>query len=270
LTSHRALFRVDRDSLAFWVLLGAAVIALVVLVTLTLTPRREAGEPLEARASPFDFGSMPALAPPPSPPISMEPLELPAPSALDPSSAPPADLVSAPRPTDPVSPSSPRSGRTQTPSKPATRTPAAPVWEAWLGKRVALEVGGQAGMLLRHQNFVAQVAPIGSASRALDRADATFVLRPGLSGSGCLSFEASNYKGFYLRHKNFVLQLMRDDKSSLFRSDATFCPEPASGGSLTLRATNFPGHRLTLQWYRVALSPVSAGQAMHVRLRPPP
>ncbi|MFG1610987.1 AbfB domain-containing protein [Actinoplanes sp. NPDC049265] len=258
----------DRDSLAFWVLLGAAVIALVVLVTLTLTPRRDAGEPLEARASPFDFGSMPPLAPLPSPPISMEPLELPPPSPLDPStSVAPADLVAAPRPTTTAPP---RPDPTRTPSKPAARKPAAPIWSASLNQPVALEVGGQAGMLLRHQNFVAQVSPVGSASRALDRADATFVLRPGLANKGCLSFEASNFKGFYLRHKNFVLQLTRNDGTSLFRSDATFCPEPASGGSLTLRAVNYPGHRLALQWNRVALSPVSAAQAMHVRLRPPP
>jgi hypothetical protein len=265
LTSHRALLRVDRDSLAFWVLLGAAVIALVVLVTLTLAPKR-ASEPLEARASPFPFGSIPALAPAPSPTISMAPLELPASSSS--SAKPVAEYVASPRPT-----SAPPTKHYEfpAPGKSPTR-PAAPppVWAAWLNKPVALEIDGRTGLLLRHQNFVAQLSVIGPRSRPLDRADATFVLRRGLADHDCLSFEATNYKGFYLRHRDFVVRLSKNDGSSLFRADSTFCPEPASGGNLTLRAVNFPSHRMAFQWSRVALSPVSAAQAMHVRLRPPP
>lgn len=262
MTSYRDFIRGDRDSLTFWGLLIAAVVALAVLVTITLAPREGAG-PLEARATPYDFGSMPPLNPPPQATISVPPLE--SPSAA-PTGAPTAEYAAAPRRTSVTPSHRPRPSASATPS----RTARPPVWAAWMNKRVALEINGQPGLLLRHRDFVARADTIGGASRALDRADATFVVRPGLADDDCLSFEATNHDNFYLRHRDFVLRLNRQDGSSLFRADATFCPEPAIGDGLTLRAVNYPDRRLALQWSRVALSPVSPSRAMRVRLRPPP
>lgn len=260
LTSIRDVLRGERDTLAFWGLLTAAVAALAVLVTLTLSPQRGAG-PLEARATPFPFGSMPALSPP-SPvqviPIPMEPLPSASSSTVD---SPPRFAVASPPAAHQPSPTKP--------TEPTNPKPEPP-WAAWLGKNAALEFAERPGMLVRHRNFVAQLEKIGSASRALDRADATFVVRAGLAGTGCLSFESSNIDGFYLRHRDFLLRLNKNDRSRLFREDATFCPEPASDGTLTLRSLNYPDRRLTLQWSRVALTPVPSSKALRVRLRPPP
>jgi len=261
LKSFRDVLFGERDSVAFWGLLIAAVAALAVLVTLTLGPRRSA-EPLEVRASPFPFGEMPPLAPQ-SPaeviPIPMEPL---------PSTAPPADgqppkFAVADGPTG-----KPPSNDRPSPSK--SSKPPKPPWVAWLDKPAALEAAGRPGMLLRHRDFVAQLDFIGSGSRPLDRADATFVVREGLAGDGCLSFESANYDGFYLRHHDFLLRLARNDRTPLFRQDATFCPERSADGTLTLRALNFTDRRLALQWNRVTLAPVPASKALHIRLRPPP
>ncbi|GLY95386.1 AbfB domain-containing protein [Actinoplanes sp. NBRC 103695] len=262
MTFIRDVLRGERDTLTFWGLLIAAVTALAVLVTLTLSPRRGA-DPLEVRATPFPFGSMPALSPP-SPvqviPIPMEPLPSASPSTVE----PPARfaVASPPAPDDPT-PTRP----TSSPEKPEKPKPP---WSAWLGRKAALEFAERPGVLVRHRNFVAQLEKIGSASRALDRADATFVVREGLAGDGCLSFESSNIDGFYLRHRDFLLLLNRNDTTRLFREDATFCPEPASDGTWTLRSLNFPDRRLTLQWFRVALTPVPSSKALRVRLRPPP
>jgi hypothetical protein len=258
LTSIRDVLRGERDTLAFWGLLIAAVAALAVLVTLTLSPQRGA-DPLEVRATPFPFGSMPALSPP-SPvqviPIPMEPL----PSATSSTVEPPARFAVA----------SPPAPENKKPAKPPKPPEPEPPWAAWLGRTSALEFAERPGMLVRHRNFVAQLEQIGSASRAPDRADATFVVRTGLAGTGCLSFESSNFDGFYLRHRDFLLRLHKNDRSRLFREDATFCPEPASDGTLTLRSLNYPDRRLTLQWFRVALTPVPSSKALRVRLRPPP
>jgi hypothetical protein len=52
--------------------------------------------------------------------------------------------------------------------------------------------------------------------------DAQFRLRPGLAGSGTVSFESVNYRGYFLRHANNDFQLVRNDGTAQFAADATF------------------------------------------------
>ena len=60
--------------------------------------------------------------------------------------------------------------------------------------------------------------PVGGSE---SRADSTFSVVKGLSNGSCYSFKT--HDGTYLRHRNFVLRADRNDGSSLFKQDATFC-----------------------------------------------
>ncbi|MDG5807822.1 glycoside hydrolase family 43 protein [Streptomyces ossamyceticus] len=52
--------------------------------------------------------------------------------------------------------------------------------------------------------------------------DAQFRIRPGLAGTGTVSFESVNYRGYFLRHANNDFQLVRNDGTAQFAADATF------------------------------------------------
>lgn len=95
-------------------------------------------------------------------------------------------------------------------------------------------------MVVRHRDFLVRVDPASRTSRE----DATFLVRPGLARAECLSLEAVNFRGRFVRHRDFVLRLDRLDDSELFRADATFCPESVRGG-VVLRSVNFPDRFVT-------------------------
>ncbi|MFF4032491.1 AbfB domain-containing protein [Streptomyces sviceus] len=84
------------------------------------------------------------------------------------------------------------------------------------------------------------------------REDATFKQVKGLANASCYSF--ATHDGKYLRHRNFVLRADRNDGSSLFRQDATFCPRDAAYTSATmLESVNYPGYFLRHQNFVVRL-----------------
>jgi hypothetical protein len=94
---------------------------------------------------------------------------------------------------------------------------------------------------IRHYNNAAITSVITSSSPALDKADATWIVRAGLANPSCVSFESYNYPGDYLRHSNFVLYRQPDDGSALFNSDATFCPQPGKNGQgNSFASVNYP------------------------------
>jgi alpha-L-arabinofuranosidase B-like protein len=140
---------------------------------------------------------------------------------------------------------------TRKPSPTPSRTTAAPPAPVQLvaGATVGLEINGQAGVRLRHRNFVARADRVGASSSALDRADSSFVVRDGLTGGGCVSLESVNYPGYFLRHQNFVLRLEQRDRREnpqLFGRDATFCQRTAQG-AVFLESINYPGRSLHLR-----------------------
>lgn len=93
--------------------------------------------------------------------------------------------------------------------------------------------------------------PITSASA---RQDATFKLVKGLSDASCYSFATAD--GAYLRHRDFVLRSERNDGSSLFRQDATFCPRGSKySGAVMLESVNYPGRYLRHQNFQLKLDP---------------
>jgi hypothetical protein len=85
---------------------------------------------------------------------------------------------------------------------------------------------------------ITQLTP-GSPGTA--KADATWVVQAGLAKSSCVSFEAANDPGQYLRHYDFELYLDPDDGSAQFAQDATFCPRPGnSGQGYSFQSVNYP------------------------------
>ncbi|MEU6357642.1 AbfB domain-containing protein [Streptomyces sp. NPDC047072] len=76
------------------------------------------------------------------------------------------------------------------------------------------------------------------------REDSTFKQVKGLANASCYSF--TTHDGKYLRHSNFVLRAARNDGSSLFKQDATFCPRASSysSGAVMLESVNYPGYFL--------------------------
>ncbi len=94
---------------------------------------------------------------------------------------------------------------------------------------------------LRHQNFTAILSEISSGSSTLDKEDATWIIRRGFADNSCLSLQARNHPGYYLRHFNFKFFLEPYDGSEQFAKDSTFCPVPGKNGrGISLRSFNFP------------------------------
>ncbi|KJK39166.1 1,4-beta-xylanase [Streptomyces variegatus] len=69
---------------------------------------------------------------------------------------------------------------------------------------------------VRHANFDVRI------DQNVTGPDAQFRLRPGLAGSGTVSFESVNFPGHFLRHSNYDFQLAYNDGTTRFAADATF------------------------------------------------
>jgi hypothetical protein len=118
----------------------------------------------------------------------------------------------------------------------------------------SLESYNFAGYFARHRNYLGELTTVSS---TLDRDDATWLVVPGLAGTG-ISLRSKNYPSFYLRHANWRLQISQSDGSTLFREDATFHVRPgnASTGStwMSLESYNYPGHFIRHANYHLWLS----------------
>ncbi|RMI38431.1 beta-galactosidase [Streptomyces triticirhizae] len=107
------------------------------------------------------------------------------------------------------------------------------------GEPVSLRVttDGFDDRYLRHTGGVARTDVVDEGSADTDRRDAVFFSRPGLADASCVSFEASNQPGGYLRHG-------ADDRLVLGEGgpEATFCPTPGlGGGGTSLESFSEPG-----------------------------
>ncbi|NBM15649.1 AbfB domain-containing protein [Streptomyces sp. GC420] len=96
--------------------------------------------------------------------------------------------------------------------------------------------------------------PVGPGSSAGSRQAATFTVVPGLADPGCHSFSTGD--GRYLRHRDFRLRADRDDGSTLFEQDATFCPRASSfPGATMLESYNYRGRFLRHFRFGLRLDP---------------
>jgi hypothetical protein len=94
---------------------------------------------------------------------------------------------------------------------------------------------------IRHQNNSGVTSVITSSNSAVDKNDASWIVRRGLANPSCVSFESRNFPGDFLRHQNFQLFRQPMDGSAIFRADATFCPQAGKNGQGTSFASfNFP------------------------------
>jgi hypothetical protein len=84
-----------------------------------------------------------------------------------------------------------------------------------------------------HRGKAAQISPTQATK---------FRVLPGLADSSLVSFEASEFPRFYLRHQKFALFLHERQKlSPLFDDDATFRMVHLNGDKVRFEASKFPG-----------------------------
>ncbi|MEH0422350.1 AbfB domain-containing protein [Streptomyces sp. B21-083] len=86
------------------------------------------------------------------------------------------------------------------------------------------------------------------------RQDSTFSVVKGLYNNSCYSFKT--HDGKYLRHRDFVLRAERNDGSSLFKQDATFCGGYSGyTGAAVLTSVNYPNYALRHKNFQLRLDP---------------
>ena len=244
---------IDRD--ATWIVIIAGILAIITVgVVIAIDRPHGPRAPVVGLADPVP----PPPFAQPSPPVSVLPSPRPSTTSGSlPVAAPTVEAVdhavrspSSPAPTAPT-------------SKP---TPA--LWAP--GRRVSLQPVQLPGYRVRHHDFRARVDRLDATSRAADRADATFVIRAGLADPKCVSFEAVNFPGRYLRHQNFALFLHPRSGGDLFAADATFCPVAAQpGGPAALRSVNYPGRYVVVRDFLLYLDPVPPSAATLFAARQP-
>jgi hypothetical protein len=166
---------------------------------------------------------------------SDEPTEPPAPTYT--LVVPPVeDATKAPAPTTkPAASKSPTPAATTRRPGQATTTPSLTP-----GSTVGLAVADDSQQRVHHQNFVARVDAVTSRSSASDRAASRYTVRKGLASADCLSFEAVDHPGYYLRHRVFDMVLGRRDNSPVFDQESTFCAVPAGNDKSFTLVTFYP------------------------------
>ena len=106
------------------------------------------------------------------------------------------------------------------------------------------------------------IAAVTSSSSAADKADATWIVEPGLADSSCISFQSANQSGQYLRHSNFELYLQPNDGTTLFADDATFCPGTGNSGTgYSFQSFNYPTHSIRHYAYVAYVASDGGGNA---------
>ncbi|MFI8930843.1 glycoside hydrolase family 43 protein [Streptomyces sp. NPDC053474] len=93
--------------------------------------------------------------------------------------------------------------------------------------------------------------------------DAQFRLRPGLAGSGTVSFESVNYPGYFLRHSGSDFQLAYNDGTPQFAADATFRQVAGLADSnwSSFQSYNHPDRYIRHYAYQLRLDPITTATA---------
>jgi hypothetical protein len=237
--------------------LVCATVVAVAVAGLTMTflrdPGSEAAVPNGVR-----FSSGPVL-----PAIPFDPAD------ATPTATPPSTIqVTAARRTDPE----PAITWTRTGAKSPTTAPGRPPHRPGpqVGATVGLEPDGRPGYRVRHRDFLGRVDRIEPASSALDKADSRFTVRAGLADRNCFSLESVNYPHRFLRHRNFVIHLERNDGTALFAADATFCVvSKLQGAAVSLRSYNYPDRFVVERDSALSLPRTPAVSATAFIVRPP-
>lgn len=106
--------------------------------------------------------------------------------------------------------------------------------------RLSLESATEAGQFVAVSGDRGVLAPARDAGA---RERATLQAVPGLADASCFSFRRPD--GRYLRHASFRLWLAGDERTALFRRDATFCGRTGFlDGTVSLESFNYRGFYL--------------------------
>lgn len=115
------------------------------------------------------------------------------------------------------------------------------------GPQVSLALAASPSTYVQHDLADDEVhaVTLSKQSPGADRKRATFVETAGLADPACVSFEATDAPGTFLRHYAFVLHAQPNDGTAIFASDATFCPKPGNSGTGTsFQSKNYPDRYL--------------------------
>ncbi|WP_338896932.1 glycoside hydrolase family 43 protein [Streptomyces sp. TG1A-60] len=106
---------------------------------------------------------------------------------------------------------------------------------------------------VRHTNFDVRI------DQNITGPDAQFRQRPGLAGSGTVSFESVNFPGYFLRHSGFDFQLAYNDGTGGFAADATFRQVAGLADSSwsSFQSYNYPDRYIRHYAYRLKLEPIT-------------
>jgi hypothetical protein len=106
---------------------------------------------------------------------------------------------------------------------------------------------------VRHANFDVRI------DQNVTGDDAQFRLRPGLAGTGTVSFESVNYRGYFLRHSGDDFQLVRNDGTAQFAADATFRQVAGLADSTwsSFQSYNHPDRYIRHYAYQLRLDPIT-------------
>ena len=136
-------------------------------------------------------------------------------------------------------------GQPQPPTKSASASAPTPQpTRLRAGTSSSLRAASSSDRYVRHRNGLVFLDQITGASPAGTREQATFAVVAGLADRNCFSFRGAD--GRYLRHHSFRARYDADDRSDLFRRDATFCARTMGGGGgvVALESSNFRGRFL--------------------------
>lgn len=121
----------------------------------------------------------------------------------------------------------------------------------WRGHDASIESGIAEDFFIRHYGGQEVAASLIYTGRDMD--DATFHIVPGLADDRCISFEARDYPGYFLRHLGVGSEIVLDpDNNTLgFSEDATFCPRPglADSRDLSFESCNAPDSYINIDDY---------------------
>jgi len=109
-----------------------------------------------------------------------------------------------------------------------------------LGQVVYLQSINYPDRYIRHANYLGELTGIPDQRSAQD---ASFKIVQGLADSRLISFESTNFPGYFLRHQGFRIKLHRPDGSDLFRKDSTFKIVQGLSNNqwVSFESINYPG-----------------------------
>ncbi|KAJ7779337.1 alpha-L-arabinofuranosidase [Mycena maculata] len=96
---------------------------------------------------------------------------------------------------------------------------------------------------IAHTGATVNTQVVTASNTSAEQLSASWTVVAGLGNSACVSFEARDTPGSYIRHYAFALLVNAPDGTKQFTEDATFCPVAGiNGEGSSIRAWGYPSH----------------------------